>query len=175
VTQDPFAVFMLDLDRFKSINDTLGHPTGDQLLKEVAQRLKSSLQKTDVLARLGGDEFAIIQVGEKEARDGAARLAARILDLISQPFEIDGAVLSVSASLGMATAPDDARDSTALLKMADLALYQTKFDGRNGYSFFEAAMQVSADSRQNLEAALRTALSRDEFELHYQPEIDVKT
>jgi diguanylate cyclase (GGDEF)-like protein len=120
---EPFTVFMMDLDKFKNVNDTLGHPAGDQLLCETAQRLKSSLRDNDVLARLGGDEFAIIQSGEESPREGAASLAARMLKLISEPYDIDGHVVFVGSSIGIALAPENADGSADLLKMADLALY----------------------------------------------------
>jgi diguanylate cyclase (GGDEF)-like protein len=172
---EPFAVFMLDLDKFKNVNDTLGHPAGDQLLRETAQRLKSSLRDTDVLARLGGDEFAIIQLGQTNQRDGAAGLAARIVNLISEPYCIEGNVVSVGTSIGIALAPDDASETTGLLKMADLALYAAKSAGRNGFRFFDAAMLADTGNRRRLEADLREAITRGDFELQYQPLVDAKT
>jgi diguanylate cyclase (GGDEF)-like protein len=172
---ESFTVLMMDLDKFKNVNDTLGHPAGDQLLSETAQRLKSSLRDTDVLARLGGDEFAIIQLGEENPREGAAGLAARILKLISEPFDIDGHVVFVGSSIGIALAPENSGNSSDLLKMADLALYAVKEAGRNNFRFFEAEMLATLDSRRALEDELRVAISRGEFELHYQALIDVKT
>jgi len=168
-------VFMMDLDKFKNVNDTLGHPAGDLLLRETAQRLKSSLRDTDVLARLGGDEFAIIQSGEEKPREGAASLAARILKLISEPYDIDGHVVFVGSSIGIALAPENSDNSSDLLKMADLALYAVKEAGRNDFRFFEAEMLATLDGRRALEDELRVAISRGEFELHYQALIDVKT
>jgi diguanylate cyclase (GGDEF)-like protein len=146
----PFSVFMIDLDRFKEINDTMGHPAGDQLLCETAQRLKSSLRKTDVLARLGGDEFAIIQASEEDAREGATALATRILTRISEPYDIDGKAVFVGASIGIALAPKDAADGNTILKMADLALYEAKNAGRNGFRF------VDASSASNHQQSSRT-------------------
>jgi diguanylate cyclase (GGDEF)-like protein len=172
---EPFTVFMMDLDKFKNVNDTLGHPAGDQLLCETAQRLKSSLRDTDVLARLGGDEFAIIQSGEESPREAAASLAARMLKLISEPFDIDGHVVFVGSSIGIALAPENADSSADLLKMADLALYAVKEAGRNNFRFFEAEMLAALDGRRALEEELRVAISRGEFQLHYQALIDVKT
>ena len=172
---DPFAIFMLDLDKFKKVNDTLGHPAGDQLLRETAQRLKPSLRETDVLARLGGDEFAIIQSAQKNHRESAASLAARLVSIISKPYDIDGNMVFVGTSIGIALAPDDANESTELLKMADLALYAAKSAGRNDFRFFDAAMLAETDNRRKLEDELRCAIQRSEFELHYQPVIDVKT
>ena len=171
----PFAVFMLDLDKFKDVNDALGHPAGDQLLQETAKRLKSSLRETDILARLGGDEFAIVQSGEADLREGATGLAARIANIISEPFDLDGNFVSVGTSIGIALAPDHGNESTELLKMADLALYRAKSAGRNGFRFFEGTMLAHIENRRQLEAELRAAISRSEFELHYQAIIDVKT
>ncbi len=172
---EPFSVFMMDLDKFKNVNDTLGHPAGDELLRETAQRLQSSLRETDVLARLGGDEFAIIQSGEKKPREGATSLAARIIELISQPYDLDGNVVSVGCSIGIALAPEHADNSSDLLKMADLALYAVKEAGRNGFRLFEAEMLATMDGRRELEDELRLAISREEFELHYQALVDART
>jgi predicted signal transduction protein with EAL and GGDEF domain len=145
------------------------------LLKETAQRLRSALRETDVLARLGGDEFAIVQQGDPDQRGGAAALAARIVSIISRPYDIDGNSVSVGASIGIALAPGDADEGIELLKMADLALYATKSAGRNGFRFFDAAMLADTDNRRQLEAELRTAIPGGEFELHYQPLVDVRT
>ncbi|ABD06875.1 diguanylate cyclase with GAF sensor [Rhodopseudomonas palustris HaA2] len=134
---EPFTLFMLDLDRFKQVNDTFGHPAGDQLLREAAQRLRSSVRKTDILARLGGDEFAIVQFGAGDRFKAAKGLAERIVRLISQPFDLGGAQVSVGISIGIAIAPHAATDAAALLKMADVALYAVKSEGRNGFRFFE--------------------------------------
>ena len=170
-----FAVFMLDLDRFKDVNDSLGHPAGDALLKEMAQRLKSALRETDVLARFGGDEFAIIQSGEENRRIGAVALAARILEIVGKPVDLAGNKLSVATSIGIALAPEDGDEPEELLKKADLALYRTKSEGRNGFSFFDAEMTVEADARYRLRNEISDAIARQEFELHYQPVFDAKT
>jgi len=172
---EAFTVFMLDLDRFKDVNDSLGHPAGDALLKEMAVRLKSALRETDMLARLGGDEFAILQSGEHSQRDEAAALAARIIEIIVTPFDLDGRKVSVGTSIGIALAPQDGIEPNELLKRADLALYRTKSEGRNGFNFFHSDMTAEADARHELEGEMREALARVEFELHYQPVYDAET
>jgi diguanylate cyclase (GGDEF)-like protein len=181
----PFNVMMLDLDHFKTINDSLGHPAGDALLKEMANRLACSLRDTDVLARLGGDEFAIVQMaprnldpGRDEAkimRQSGIALATRIIETVSEPYEIDGQAMVVSVSIGIAMAPQDGKEPDELMKRADLALYRAKSQGRNGYAFFEPEMAEAARERQQLEADLRAGLDRGEFELYYQPQVDVAT
>jgi diguanylate cyclase (GGDEF)-like protein/PAS domain S-box-containing protein len=170
---EPFTVLILDLDRFKIVNDSLGHPAGDALLKETATRLKTALRETDVLARLGGDEFAIIQVGEIEQRDGAARLAQRIVELVRAPYVIEGSAVGIGTSIGIAVAPADGNEPTQLIKNADLALYRGKSQGRNGYCFFDLEMTRKADARHQLENDLRDAIARSEFELFYQPIVEV--
>lgn len=135
-----FTVLMLDLDRFKAVNDTLGHAAGDLLLKQVAERLKGSLRETDILARLGGDEFAIIQDAEVEQRQAAITLAQRIIDLISKPFDLDGHPASIGTSIGIAFAPEHGDDADELMKRADLALYAAKAAGRNDYRIFGSDM-----------------------------------
>jgi len=171
----PFTVLMLDLDKFKNVNDTLGHPAGDQLLVEVAQRLKSSLRDTDVLARLGGDEFAIIQENEKNQNEGAIALALRIIGLIEEPFDLGGDRVGVGASIGIAFAPEHGTDAETLLQKADLALYAVKSSGRNDYRIFQPELSEAADIQKSLESELREAISRNEFELHYQPVLDMLT
>lgn len=173
--KDPFSILLLDLDRFKDVNDTLGHAAGDALLREVAARLKAFLRETDVLARLGGDEFAIIQAGEGDQRQAASMLADRITDIITKPFNINGAEIHIAASIGISLAPDHATDTDSLLKMADMALYSAKSAGRNAYRFFSPEMSVAASERHSLESDLRRAIAQDELELHYQPIIDTKT
>jgi diguanylate cyclase (GGDEF)-like protein/PAS domain S-box-containing protein len=172
---EPLTVFILDLDRFKIVNDSLGHPAGDALLKETASRLRSALRETDVLARLGGDEFAIIQVGETSQAQAAAGLADRIIDIIRASYVIDGNEVSVGASIGIAMAPADGSEPNELIKKADLALYRTKAQGRNAYRFFDVQMTHEVDARHQLENDLRQALARDELRLFYQPIIDIKT
>ena len=170
-----FTVFMLDLDRFKDVNDSLGHPAGDAMLKEMAQRLRSSLRETDVLARLGGDEFAILQSGEQAQRESAIMLATRIIDVVGKPFDLDGRKVSVGTSIGIALAPQDGVDPDELMKKADLALYRTKSDGRNGFNFFNPGMTAEADARHQLENEMREAIAKNEFEIHYQPVVDIMT
>lgn len=172
---EPFTVLLLDLDRFKQVNDTLGHPAGDALLIEMATRLKSLLRETDVLARLGGDEFAVIQAGESNQREAAKSLAERIIEILRQPFAIDGGNISIGTSIGIALAVERDTGSDDLLKMADLALYRAKSTGRNGYCFFDREMSEVASARQEIESDLRRAVQRNELELHYQPIVDSKT
>jgi diguanylate cyclase (GGDEF)-like protein/PAS domain S-box-containing protein len=172
---EPFTVLLLDLDRFKQVNDTLGHLAGDTLLMEVAGRLRSLLRETDVLARLGGDEFAIIQAGQVNQREDATSLAERIIDMIGKPFDIEGGNIAIGASIGIALALEHEADSDILLKMADLALYRAKSAGRNGYCFFDPEMSKVASARLEIENDLRRAIQRNELELHYQPIVDAKT
>jgi diguanylate cyclase (GGDEF)-like protein/PAS domain S-box-containing protein len=172
---ETFTVFMLDLDRFKTVNDSLGHPEGDLLLKETARRLRGALRETDVLARLGGDEFAILQAGEANQTRDANTLADRIVEIIAEPFDINGNKITIQTSIGIALAPADGIEPGELMKKADLALYRMKSEGRNGYRFFDVQMTADADARHLLEYDLREAISRNELEVHYQPVIDVKT
>ena len=169
------TVMMLDLDKFKAVNDTLGHPAGDKLLVEVAQRLKSSLRETDVLARLGGDEFAIIQEGGPSQHEGAIALALRIIAAITQPFDLDGHQANIGTSIGIALAPEHGVEPQDLLKRADLALYSVKDGGRNDFQIFQPEMLEAAQTQQTAECDLRAAIEREEFELHYQPVMDAKT
>ena len=171
----PFSVLLLDLDRFKYVNDTLGHSTGDILLQEVASRLRRCLRETDAIGRLGGDEFAIIQVGETHQRDAACRFADRIIDIVAQPFDIDGNEINIGTSIGIALAPEHASDPDDLLKMADMALYRAKSAGRNNYHFFDTEMVEIANARRLVETELRHAIQHDELRLHFQPIVDAKT
>ena len=173
--RDPFSVLLLDLDRFKAVNDTLGHPAGDSLLREVATRLKALLRDTDVLARLGGDEFVIIQFGDIDQRQAASALADRILNNIARTFIIDDHEVDIGASIGIALAPEHGMSPDELLKMADMALYCVKSAGRNGYRFFDSMMSEVANTRHEIESDLRRAIQQGELELHYQPIIDTKT
>ena len=172
---EQFTVLLLDLDRFKYVNDTLGHPAGDALLRETAVRLKGTLRETDVLARLGGDEFAIIQIGEGNQREAAVKLANRVIDLIAQPFNIEGNEVNIATSIGIALAPEHAARPDSLLKMADMALYRAKSSGRNCFCFFDPEMSAAASVRHELETELRRAIQQEQFELYYQPIIDSKT
>jgi diguanylate cyclase (GGDEF)-like protein/PAS domain S-box-containing protein len=162
------ALLYLDLDRFKGINDTLGHPVGDELLKEVAKRLRECIGESDFVARLGGDEFAIVR-DEFDTPDDITALVTRILETMKAPYDIGGHHLVTEATIGVALAPDDAADPDELLKNADLAMYGAKADGRGTYRFFESSMDARMKSRRALEFDLREAIMCGGFELHYQP------
>ena len=169
------TVMMIDLDKFKAVNDTLGHPAGDQLLIEVGRRLQASIRESDVLARLGGDEFAVIQEGGPHQQEGAVALALRIIDAISRPFDLSGHAASVGTSIGIAFGPDSGVEPEELLKKADLALYSVKTNGRNDFRVFQAELLEIASTQQSAENELRDAIAREEFELHYQPVVDVNS
>ncbi len=166
------AVLYLDLDHFKSVNDTLGHQIGDELLKTVAARLRDCVGEVDTVARVGGDEFAIIHTGIEQPND-AAVLARRICEAVKEPCELHGHAVIVDTSIGIALAPGDGTDPTELLKNADMALYRAKADGRGTYRFFEPEMDARMKTRRTLELALRVALANGEFELHYQPLVNL--
>jgi diguanylate cyclase (GGDEF)-like protein len=168
------AVLFIDLDGFKSVNDSLGHSVGDGLLKCIALRLVESVREGDRVARLGGDEFAVIQM-EAEQPNGAAVLASRLLRLIAKPHEVDGHQLSIGASIGIAVASGDQRTPDDILKSADLAMYRAKADGRGTYRFFEADMDARAQARRAMENSLRTADLEKAFEVYYQPLIDLQS
>ena len=169
------TVMMLDLDKFKAVNDTLGHPAGDKLLVEVAQRLRSSIRETDLLARLGGDEFAIMQEGGHSQHEDAIALALRIIAAITQPFDLDGHQANIGTSIGIALAPEHGVEPQDLLKRADLALYRVKDGGRNDFRIFQPEMLEAAQTLQTAECDLRDAIEREEFELYYQPVMNAKT
>jgi diguanylate cyclase (GGDEF)-like protein/PAS domain S-box-containing protein len=169
------TIMMLDLDRFKAVNDTFGHPAGDGLLVEVGRRLQSTVRDTDVLARLGGDEFAIIQEGCSDQHEGAITLALRIINALSQPFDLNGREACIGTSIGIALAPENGVEPEELLKSADLALYDVKADGRNDFRLYHPTMLEVAHTQQSAESELRNAIAREQFELHYQPVVDVKT
>jgi diguanylate cyclase (GGDEF)-like protein len=167
------AVLCLDLDRFKPVNDTLGHPVGDRVLQAVADRLRASVRETDTVARFGGDEFAIVQTLAEQPQD-ATGLATRVIEALSAPYDIDGQQVVIGCSIGIALAPSDGEDADQLIKNADMALYRAKVDGRGTYRFFEPDMDLRMQARRALELDLRNALVGGEFELHYQPLIDLK-
>lgn len=169
-----FALHLFDLDRFKGINDVLGHHFGDRLLRAVADRLRATVRETDTVARLGGDEFAILQSNVASVED-TAELAQRIREALSAPFRFDGEEVLTSASIGIAVFPDNGFDFDDLLKNADLAMYRAKADGRDGFRSFAADMDTTARAITVLESDLRRALSRGEFELHYQPQVALST
>ena len=168
------AVFSLDLDHFKNINDTLGHPIGDRLLQAAAERMRSCVRGEDIVARLGGDEFAIVQVPSEQPAN-IATLATRVIEVVGAPYDIDGHQVVVGVSIGIAIAPSDSDVPDTLMKHADLALYRAKADGGGAYRFFEVEMDARMQARRALELDLRKAIVNGEFELYYQPIIDVKT
>jgi diguanylate cyclase (GGDEF)-like protein/PAS domain S-box-containing protein len=168
------AVMFIDLDRFKNVNDMLGHGVGDQLLVQAAKRLSACARAADVVARLGGDEFAFVLPALANDGDVAA-IAARVVEVLAQPFYLAGQPLFVSASVGIATYPENGRDAESLLKNADTAMYGAKNGGRNNYQFYLAEMHENATQRLQTEAQLRQALERGEFLLHYQPKLDLAT
>jgi len=169
-----FALLWLDLDRFKAVNDTLGHDVGDALLIEVGERLRACVRTGDTVARLGGDEFAVLQIdADTAAADG---LASRISTAIGRPFHLDNGVrANVGVTIGIALAPDDGLDPEELFKDADLALYRAKGDGRGGWRFYDAEMDALAKERNMLQNGLRNAIGRDEFRLVFQPIVDRST
>jgi len=169
---DLAALLLLDLDRFKDINDTLGHPAGDLLLKNVAARLSACVREVDTVARIGGDEFAIVQVGIRDA-DEAQLLSRRLLEMFRTPLELDGHEVLVTISIGVALIPTDGSIPAKLLQHADIALYRAKEEGRNASRFFEPEMDAHLQQRKALERDLRLALSRNELELYYQPKISL--
>jgi len=168
------AVLCLDLDRFKSVNDTLGHAAGDTLLRALSQRLKDCTREMDFIVRLGGDEFAIVQEAVEQPSEATA-LARRLVTEMARPFDIDGKDVVIGASVGIALAQDGLATPEALLKCADLALYRAKEDGRGRFCFFEAEMDVRIQARRMLELDLRSALALEQFEVFYQPLVTTKT
>jgi diguanylate cyclase (GGDEF)-like protein len=168
------AVHCIDLDQFKNVNDTLGHPIGDALLREVTDRLLTCVGEDDTIARLGGDEFAILQIGIATPEQ-AANLAHRVIEAVGAPYYIDEHQIGIGASVGIAMLPGDGQGPDDLLKNADLALYRAKEDGRGNYKFFELSMDLRAQTRRAFELELRAGLARGEFEVHYQPLINIET
>ncbi len=168
------AFLSIDIDRFKSINDTLGHPAGDKLLQMAGARMRQCVRAEDIVARLGGDEFAIVQV-PSEPPPSARALAARLIEIIGAPYDIEGRQVVVGASVGIAIAPADGDKPDLLMKNADLALYRAKADGGGIYRFFEMEMDARMQKRRLLELELRKAIVNHEFELFYQPIVDVKS
>ncbi len=166
------AVLFLDLDRFKNINDSLGHAIGDQMLIEAARRLRSAVRGSDTVSRLGGDEFVVL-LTELETPDHAAHVAEKLLQVVAEPFSLEGHELNVTPSIGIALFPEDGADPDALLKNADTAMYHAKENGRNNFQFFAPAMNVRVSEHLALENSLRQALTRNELALHYQPQFDL--
>ena len=168
------AVHHLDLDRFKAVNDTFGHQAGDRLLKIVASRLREVVRASDTIARMGGDEFVIVQSPISEPSE-ATLLAERAIAALAEPFEIDGHQSAVGTSVGIAVSPGDGDDSDTLLRNADLALYGAKEDGRGTFRFFEASMDEQMQTRRSMEQDMRKALPAGQFELYYQPVVNLQT
>ncbi len=167
------AVHCLDLDHFKNVNDTLGHPAGDKLLTAVAKRLQREVREVDTIARFGGDEFAIVQTQIETPKD-ATSLADRIVEALSAPFELDGNQVVIGVSIGIALSPNDGLTVEQLMKNSDLALYRVKSEGRGAYCFFEQTMDDEMQKRRLLELDLRNALASDEFEVYYQPLVNLE-
>jgi diguanylate cyclase (GGDEF)-like protein/PAS domain S-box-containing protein len=168
------AVLFLDLDGFKHINDSLGHPIGDKLLQSIASRLVECVRGADTVSRQGGDEFVVL-LSELEQSEDAVHTARRMLQVVAEAHSIDQHDLHVTTSIGVSVYPDDGLDAETLIKNADTAMYQAKENGRQSYRFFKPAMNVRAVERQSIEESLRRALERNEFTLHYQPKIDLRT
>jgi diguanylate cyclase (GGDEF)-like protein/PAS domain S-box-containing protein len=171
-SRQSLALMYLDLDRFKEINDTLGHDMGDRLLESVASRLEACVRSSDIVARLGGDEFTIILNHQNRLADVEV-VAQAVLDQLSQPFALAGEELYVSASIGITIAPEDGSDAEVLLKNADQAMYAAKSAGGNTFNFFTESMQEASLKRMHITADLRTAIAQDQFELHYQPIVEL--
>ena len=167
------ALLLLDLDRFKEINDTLGHAAGDRLLRIVAERLRNLVGREDLVARLGGDEFAILL--SVDGAGAAADLSQRIIDALIAPYDLEGHQANIGASIGISLAPTDGLDSEGLLRCADLALYRAKSQGRGGFAFFQSEMTAAAQHRRVLELELRDALTQGQFEAYYQPQFGAKS
>ncbi|MFP5505836.1 MAG: putative bifunctional diguanylate cyclase/phosphodiesterase, partial [Gammaproteobacteria bacterium] len=168
------AVMFLDIDHFKDVNDTLGHAVGDQLLKEIAQRIRSCVRETDTVARFGGDEFGLIQTNLNTV-EGAADLAGRLIEVLAQPYHIEGHEIHSAASIGVTIFPFDDHNAEDLLKNADMAMYKAKREGRSRYQFYIAELNQVIQRRAAIERDLRVALQKEQFRLHYQPQLDLTT
>lgn len=168
------GLMFIDLDRFKLVNDTLGHTIGDQLLQQAAARLKACLRSGDTLARLGGDEFTAV-LPELNDRQDAVLIAEKFLTCLRQPFQLAGQTVHISASIGIAIYPVDGESIDELIRNSDIAMYHMKSEGKNGYSFFDRSILDASCQRIELEHSLRTALERGELEMYYQPQVDVRT
>jgi diguanylate cyclase (GGDEF)-like protein len=168
------ALMYIDLDGFKDVNDTLGHTTGDELLKECAQRIRACVRETDTIARLGGDEFTVV-LNEVASLRSTERIAGSIVQAISEPFHLNGEAIYVSASIGITCYPQDATDYIELMKNADQAMYSAKAEGKRTWRYFTPEMQIAVHKRKALQSELRTAVTENQFELYYQPIVELKT
>jgi len=168
------AILFIDLDHFKKINDTLGHEAGDRALKLIAERLRGCLRESDTVGRLGGDEFVVL-IEELPRSESVAEVATKILAAVARPFPLDAGEYQLTASIGISTYPGDSEDMQALMKNADISMYRAKEQGRNNYQFYSVQMNVHTLERLALESDLRHALERDEFRLHYQPKVDIRS
>ncbi len=168
------ALLYLDLDRFKDVNDTFGHSMGDELLRQVAERILACTRVRDTVGRLGGDEFGLITITSTEL-DDVANIAEKLIEALQKPFQLAGHDVTVTPSVGIALSPADSEDTEALMKFADMAMYHAKSSGRNTYRFYTPGMNARAREKIQLEIALRKAIEREEFVLHYQPECDIAT
>ena len=173
-TNKRVAVLCVDLDLFKNVNDSFGHPMGDRLLRQVADRLRAQVRGNNLAARLGGDEFAVIMAADVSPKE-ASDFSARLINVLSAPYEIDGNEVVIGASVGIALSPGDGATSDELMRNADMALYRAKQDGRAVHRFFEREMDLQAQKRREMELDLRRAFTNSEFELHYQPLVDIVT
>ena len=168
------AVLFLDMDRFKNINDALGHSIGDQLLKSVATRLKECVREVDTVARMGGDEFVVVLDGMAET-DDILTVAQKMFHSLSQPYEVEGHNIRATPSIGISVYPEDGADRESLIMNADSAMYHTKENGRNDFKFFVSDMKAKATEKLFIESDLRKALEHGQFVLHYQPQVDIRT
>jgi diguanylate cyclase (GGDEF)-like protein len=168
------AVLFIDLDKFKWVNDSLGHSAGDKLLTAVASRLQTAVREEDTVARLGGDEFVMV-LADQEPGDSLSSALGRILDAVSRPVMIDGREVDVSCSIGVSVYPDDGADAETLIKNADVAMYRAKELGRNNFQFYEKQMNVRINERLDMQRSLRRAFEREEFFLHYQPQFSLRS
>jgi diguanylate cyclase (GGDEF)-like protein/PAS domain S-box-containing protein len=168
------VLFFIDLDGFKRLNDTLGHPTGDAVLRLLAERLRRCAHDSDTVARLGGDEFAIVHPVLPTSKSPTA-MAAELVRSIARPYDVGGSQLTLTASVGVSVAGEDCQEPDRMLKNADVALYRAKTDGRNAFRFYDASMDNHLEAKRDLERAVRNALARGEFEVHYQPIVDVRS
>jgi diguanylate cyclase (GGDEF)-like protein len=169
------AVLFIDVDRFKNINDTLGHAVGDLLLQEVARRLQRCLRSSDIVARMGGDEFVVLLEELEDGQERAESVARKILAAVASPFAASGQEFRVTASIGISLYPQHGIDEQSLMKTADVAMYAAKEDGKNNYQFYSEQLSAGAFEKLTLESSLRRALENNEFELHYQPKIDLRS